>query len=92
MKGLTMPAKVHRVRSECEMPTEDDLDYMCAAMQRHTEGFDVWWKQFVAEASGRDCIAAIISIWEAGRAKAHSHSPPNPDPSFPLGENPCPTK
>lgn len=58
---------------ECEMPTEADLDYMCATLQRHTEGFDEWWQEFTSHASGREVIAAIISVWEAGRMKAHTN-------------------
>ena len=54
------------------MPTEEDLDWMCLAVQRHTKGFGEWWREIDHNSSGgRDMIAAILSVWEAGRIKAH---------------------
>ena len=58
---------VGQLRVECELPTETDLDWMETAVQRHTGGFDTWWKQNRDELSGRDWMKIFISVWEAGR-------------------------
>ena len=52
---------------ECEFPTEADLDWMEKAVQRHTKGFKVWWKENRNSISGRDWMRIFISTWEAGR-------------------------
>jgi len=52
---------------ECEFPTEKDLDWMETAVQRHTGGFDTWWKDNKNSISGRDWIKLFITVWEAGR-------------------------
>ena len=52
---------------ECKFPVKVDLDWMETAVQRHTGGFEAWWKQNRDELSGRDWMQIIISIWEAGR-------------------------
>ncbi len=59
---------IPQLRSNCEMPSEADLDWMENAVQRHTGGFEMWWEQSKNELSGRDWMRVFISIWEAGRA------------------------
>ena len=58
---------VGQLRIECELPTEADLDWMETAVQRHTGGFDAWWKQNRNEFSGREWMNIFITVWEAGR-------------------------
>ena len=58
---------VGQLRIECELPTEEDLDWMETAVQRHTGGFDTWWTQNRDELSGRDWMQIFISVWESGR-------------------------
>ena len=55
------------LRIEGEVPTKKDLDYMESAIQRHTGGFNTWWKQNCHELSGRDWLNLIITTWEAAR-------------------------
>jgi hypothetical protein len=49
------------------LPTEEDLDWMEGAVQRHTGGFDEWWKQNATRVSGRGWLRIIITVWEASR-------------------------
>ena len=57
-----------KLRISCEMPTEEDLDWMEKSIQRHTKGFKAWWEQNRDSISGRDFMHVIISTWEAGRS------------------------
>ena len=36
--------KKQKLRIEGAFPTDADLDWMEQAVQRHTHGFDAWWK------------------------------------------------
>ena len=57
------------LKLECEFPSEADMDFMEQAIQRHTGGFEPWWKEFVnnPNITGREAMRVIITIWEGGR-------------------------
>ena len=63
-------------RISCELPDDEDLDWMETAIQRHTGGFPAWWAEARDSVSGRELMRAIISIWEAGRGAKKSNFPP----------------
>jgi hypothetical protein len=63
----TLGEVVGQLQLSCEFPSKADLDWMESAVQRHTGGFDTWWKQNRDELSGRQWMMVFISVWEAGR-------------------------
>ena len=69
VKEKPMKSKRQATMTGCALPTEKDIAWMKNSMQRHTGGFDAWWKENKDLVSGEDWIKVIVTIWEAGRAK-----------------------
>nr|BDD48353.1 hypothetical protein 28 [Candidatus Omnitrophota bacterium] len=57
-------------KTECCFPTEEDLDWIETAIQRHPNGIKGWWEDNHHKLGFRELARIIITLWEAGRAKA----------------------
>lgn len=58
------------LRCEGVFPTEEDLDWLMSAVQRHTGGMKGWWADNKDKLGPRDLADIFISVWEAGRMVA----------------------